>query len=108
MAGFISRESIEEVSNRTDIVQVVGERVQLTQKGRDWWGCCPFHQDKTPSFSVSPEKKFYYCFSCHATGTAIDFIKEMDKVSFSEAVSLLAKKAGVELKYENCGSESQR
>lgn len=108
MAGFISRESIEEVSNRTDIVQVVGERVQLTQKGRDWWGCCPFHQDKTPSFSVSPEKKFYYCFSCHATGTAIDFIKEMDKVSFSEAVSLLAKKAGVELKYENGGSERQR
>ncbi|MCQ2241434.1 DNA primase [Treponema sp.] len=108
MAGFISRESIEEVSNRTDIVQVVGERVQLTQKGRDWWGCCPFHQDKTPSFSVSPEKKFYYCFSCHATGTVIDFIKEMDKVSFSEAVSLLAKKAGVVLKYENGGSERQR
>ena len=51
MAGFISRESIEEVSTRTDIVQVVGERVQLTQKGRDWWGCCPFHQDKTPSGS---------------------------------------------------------
>ncbi|WP_407399183.1 DNA primase [Treponema sp.] len=108
MAGFISRESIEEVSNRTDIVQVVGERIQLTQKGRDWWGCCPFHQDKTPSFSVSPEKKFYYCFSCHATGTVIDFIKEMDKVSFSEAVSLLAKKAGVILKYENGGTERQR
>ena len=77
MAGFISRESIEEVSNRTDIVQVIGERIQLTQKGRDWWGICPFHQDKTPSFSVSPEKKFYYCFSCHATGTVIDFIREM-------------------------------
>lgn len=108
MAGFISRESIEEVSNRTDIVQVIGERIQLTQKGRDWWGSCPFHQDKTPSFSVSPEKKFYYCFSCHATGTVIDFIREMDKVSFAEAVSLLAKKAGVTLKYENGGSERQR
>ncbi|MCI5829089.1 MAG: DNA primase [Treponema sp.] len=108
MAGFISRESIEEVSNRTDIVQVIGERIQLTQKGRDWWGICPFHQDKTPSFSVSPEKKFYYCFSCHATGTVIDFIREMDKVSFAEAVSLLAKKAGVTLKYENGGSERQR
>ena len=108
MAGFITRESIEEVSNRTDIVQVIGERIQLTQKGRDWWGSCPFHQDKTPSFSVSPEKKFYYCFSCHATGTVIDFIREMDKVSFAEAVSLLAKKAGVTLKYENGGSERQR
>ena len=108
MAGFISRESIEEVSNRTDIVQVIGERVQLTQKGRDWWGCCPFHQDKTPSFSVSPEKKFYYCFSCHASGTVIDFLKEMDKISFSEAVSILAKKAGVTLKFESGGSEHQR
>lgn len=108
MAGFISKDSIEEVSNKTDILQVIGERIKLTQKGRDWWGCCPFHQDKTPSFSVSPEKKFYYCFSCHATGTVIDFLKEMDKISFAEAVSLLAKKAGVILKYENGGTERQK
>ena len=108
MAGFISRESIEEVSNKTDIVQLIGERVQLTQRGRDWWGVCPFHQDKNPSFSVSPEKKFYYCFSCQASGTAIDFLKEMDKISFSEAVTILAKKAGVVLKYESGGSERQK
>ena len=108
MAGFISRESIEEVSNKTDIVQLIGERVQLTQRGRDWWGVCPFHQDKNPSFIVSPENKFYYFFICQASGTAIDFLKEMDKISFSEAVTILAKKAGVVLKYESGGSERQK
>ncbi|MCQ2248035.1 MAG: DNA primase [Treponema sp.] len=106
MARFISKQSIDEVSEKTDIVRLIGERVQLEQRGRDWWGCCPFHSEKTASFSVSPEKKFYYCFGCHASGTAIDFLKNMDKVSFSEAIEILAQKAGVTLSYTQGGNDS--
>ncbi len=106
MARFISKQSIDEVSDKTDIVSLIGERVQLEQRGRDWWGCCPFHSEKTASFSVSPEKKFYYCFGCHASGTAIDFLKNMDKVSFSEAIEILAKRAGVVLTYTQGGNDS--
>lgn len=105
MGGFITQESIDEVSLKTDIVQVIGEYVQLTERGTDWWGCCPFHNEKTPSFSVSPTKKFYYCFGCHAKGTIFNFISEMEKVSFPEAVELLARKAGVQLQYANSGSD---
>lgn len=101
--GFISQESIDEVLNRADIVSLVGEYVPLTQKGNDWWGCCPFHNEKTPSFSVSPDKKFYYCFGCHAKGTAISFLMEMDKISYPEAIENLAKKFGVPLSYTSGG-----
>ena len=77
----ITQESIDEVSSRTDIVRLIGEYVPLTQRGNDWWGCCPFHNEKTPSFGVSPDKKFYYCFGCHASGTAFKFIQEMEKLA---------------------------
>jgi len=103
MSGIISQETIDEVNARTDIVQIVQEYVPLTQKGNDWWGCCPFHNEKTPSFSVSPEKKFYYCFGCHAGGTVFNFIMEMEKVSYPEAIQFLAKKAGVEVRYSDGG-----
>ncbi|MBB5218312.1 DNA primase [Treponema rectale] len=108
MAGFIKQESIDEVSNKTDIVSVIGEYVQLTQKGNDWWGCCPFHHEKTPSFSVSSDKKFYYCFGCHAKGTVFKFIQEMENCSFSEAVESLAKKSGVQVEYTSTGREEYR
>ncbi|MBQ6566286.1 MAG: DNA primase, partial [Treponema sp.] len=70
MSGRITRESLDEVTSRTDIVSVVGEYVALTQKGNDWWGCCPFHNEKTPSFKVDQERKLYYCFGCHKGGNA--------------------------------------
>ncbi|MCR5218852.1 DNA primase [Treponema sp.] len=108
MPGFIKQESIDEVSNRTDIVSVIGEYVQLTQKGNDWWGCCPFHHEKTPSFSVSADKKFYYCFGCHAKGTVFKFIQEMENVSFSEAVEILAKKCGIQVEYSSSGREEYK
>lgn len=108
MANSITQESIDEVSQRTDIVRLIGEYVPLEQRGNDWWGCCPFHNEKTPSFSVSPEKKFYYCFGCHASGTAFKFIQEMEKISFPEAVEFLAKKEGVELHYSNTTSASPK
>lgn len=103
MASSITQESIEEVSRKVDIVRVIGEYVPLTQRGNDWWGCCPFHHEKSPSFSVSVEKRFYYCFGCHAGGSVFHFIMEMEKLSFPEAVEFLAKRAGVQLHYTDGG-----
>lgn len=108
MAGFISQESIDEVTNRTDMIQLVNEYVPLVPRGAEFWGCCPFHHEKTPSFSVSPDKKFYYCFGCHASGNAYRFLMEMEKISYPEAIERLAKKAGVSLQYKEGGAESQK
>ncbi|MDR0709882.1 MAG: DNA primase [Spirochaetaceae bacterium] len=92
--------SIQEVNDKVDAVAVVGEYVRLEKRSGRFWGCCPFHQEKTPSFTVDPDRKMYYCFGCHQGGNIIKFIMEMDKASFPEAVELLAKKTGVELIYE--------
>ncbi|MBO4318943.1 MAG: DNA primase [Treponema sp.] len=108
MSGFISQESIDEVSSKTDIVQVINEYVPLTQRGNDWSACCPFHNEKTPSFHVIPDRKFYHCFGCGAGGTVFNFIMEMEKVSFPEAVEVLAKRAGVQLSYTDSGQSFQR
>ena len=108
MASFISQESIDEVSAKTDIVQVIGEYVPLTQRGSDFSGCCPFHNEKTPSFHVSADKKLYHCFGCGAGGTVINFIMEMEKLSFPASIEFLAKRAGVQLSYENSGRETFR
>ena len=88
MAAF-PEEWLNELLSKTDIVRVVGDYVSLTPKGGRFWGCCPFHNEKTPSFSVTPEKQMYYCFGCHAGGGAIHFV--------IEAVKLLAQRAGMEL-----------
>ena len=92
-----SREFVERVRSSSDIVQVVGEAVRLAKKGRDYWGLCPFHGEKTPSFKVSPEKQMYYCFGCHAGGNALSFLMEHHKLSFNEALERLAERAGLEL-----------
>lgn len=105
MAGFISQDSIESVKRAADIVSVVGEYVKLDKRGSDFWGCCPFHGEKTASFHVIPEKNAYYCFGCHAGGaSAIKFIQEIEKISFPEAVELLAKKIGIVIQYEENGN----
>ena len=101
MEGIISQESKDAVLAACDIVSVVGDYVQLEQRGNQWWGCCPFHHEKTPSFSVTPEKNMYYCFGCHEGGDAIKFVMEMEKIRFPEAMKLLARKFGVEIKYSN-------
>ena len=103
MRGRISKESIDEVSVKADIVQVISEYVPLTQRGSTWWGCCPFHSEKTPSFSVKQDSNLFYCFGCHKGGNVISFIREMEKVNFPEAVEILAKKAGIKLIYEEGG-----
>ena len=99
MSGLISRETIDAVKSKVDIVSVIGEYTRLERRGADWWGCCPFHNEKSPSFHVEPDKNFYYCFGCHAKGDAISFIMEMEKISYPDAVIQLAKKAGVEVKF---------
>jgi DNA primase len=86
-----------------DAIAVVSDYVQLEKRGGRFWACCPFHHEKTGSFTVNPDIKTYYCFGCHKSGTVISFVMEMDKLSFPETIELLAKKFGVELAYENSG-----
>ena len=102
--AMISQETIDQVNRASDIVSVVGEYVQLERRGASWWGCCPFHSEKTPSFSVSPERNMYYCFGCHEGGSVVKFVMEMEKMKFPEAVALLAKKANVEMAFEGGGN----
>ena len=100
MAGLIPQGFIDDLLNRTDLVEVVGERIQLKKAGRNYTACCPFHQEKTPSFSVSPDKQFYYCFGCGAGGNAIGFVMDHDHLDFPAAVETLARRAGVEVPRE--------
>lgn len=90
-------EWIEELRARADIVSIVSEYVPLKQNGRRFWGCCPFHSEKTPSFSVSPDQGLYYCFGCKAGGTVIQFVMDAERMEFSEAVRYLADKLHVPL-----------
>jgi DNA primase len=103
--GFISKATIQEVNDKLDAVAVVEDYVRLDKKGGRYWGLCPFHNEKTPSFTVDPDKKMYHCFGCGQGGGIITFIMEMDKLSFPEAVETLARKMGIEIVYENTGGE---
>ncbi len=91
---------LDDLLNRLDIVDIVDHRVKLKRSGKNYSACCPFHDEKTPSFTVSPDKQFYYCFGCGASGTAISFVMDYDRVGFIEAVESLAKTAGVEVPKE--------
>lgn len=99
MNSFISKETIEAVQKTTDIVSLINEYTKLEPRGSDYWGCCPFHNEKTASFHVEPEKNFYYCFGCHAGGDSIKFVMEQEKISYGEAIEFLAKRAGIQIKY---------
>lgn len=92
---LIPEETIERVKAATDIVEVVSEHVQMRQAGRNWLGLCPFHNEKTPSFNVQPEVQIYHCFGCGVGGDVVKFLQEIDKVSFVEAVTFLAQRAGI-------------
>ena len=107
MATFISQETINAVQNSADIVSIIGEYTKLERRGSDWWGCCPFHNEKTASFHIEPDKKFYYCFGCHAGGDVIKFIMEQEKVSYTDAITTLAKRTGIEIKYTNGAPEKE-
>jgi len=97
MAGLIPQDFIDDLIARADIVEVVGRRTQLKKAGREYKACCPFHDEKTPSFTVSPGKGFYHCFGCGAHGTAIGFLMEFDHMSFVDAIESLASSMGVEV-----------
>ncbi|BAU72178.1 DNA primase [Metapseudomonas furukawaii] len=108
MAGLIPQGFIDDLLNRTDIVEVVGSRVQLKKAGKNYTARCPFHNEKTPSFSVSPDKQFYYCFGCGAGGNALGFIMDHDHLDFPQAVEELAKRAGLDVPREEGAGRSNR
>ena len=85
---------LEELQARIDIVDVVSSYVSLNRRGNRYWGLCPFHSEKTPSFSVLPERQMVYCFGCHKGGGAVNFIMEQESVGFVDAVEILARQAG--------------
>jgi len=93
----IPREKIEEVQRYTDIVVIVSQHVPLNRRGKNYIGLCPFHNEKTPSFTVSQEKQFYKCFGCGEGGSVFNFLMKKEGLSFSEAVRSLARKAGVDI-----------
>lgn len=103
MAGLIPQSFIDDLLNRTDIVEVVSSRIQLKKAGKNYTACCPFHKEKTPSFSVSPDKQFYYCFGCGAGGNALGFVMDHDSLDFPQAVEELAKRAGMDIPREDSG-----
>ena len=103
----IPEQFIEELVARTDIVDIVSSYLPLTHKGGNYWACCPFHGEKTPSFSVSPDKQIFHCFGCGKGGGVLRFVQEMENVSFPDAVRMLAAKAGLELPEED-GDKSYR
>lgn len=100
MAGKIPREFIDDVLARTDIVEIVDNRVRLKKAGKNYSACCPFHDEKTPSFTVSQDKQFYHCFGCGAHGNAISFLMEYDRLEFVEAIEELARLHGLEVPRE--------
>ncbi|MBB3230342.1 DNA primase [Halomonas stenophila] len=100
MAGQIPQRFIDDLLARVDVVEVVGERVKLKKAGRNHSGLCPFHQEKSPSFTVSADKQFYHCFGCGAHGNALRFLMEYDKLRFPEAVEQLAARLGLEVPRE--------
>jgi DNA primase len=104
MSGLIPKQFIVDLIDRADVVEVVGRRVQLKKAGKEFKACCPFHDEKTPSFTVSPSKGFYHCFGCGVHGNALDFLMEYDHMEFVEAVESLAQTMGIEVPRE----ESQR
>jgi DNA primase len=103
--SYIAETTIREVNDRMDAVALIGDYVRLEKRGGRYWGLCPFHNEKTPSFTVDPERKMYYCFGCHEGGGVINFIMAMEKLTFPEAIETLAKRMGIEVVYENSGGQ---
>jgi DNA primase len=108
MGGKIPQNFIDDLLGRVDIVDVIDARVPLKKKGKDFMACCPFHGEKTPSFSVSQDKQFYYCFGCGASGSALGFLMDYEHMGFVEAIESLAASAGVEVPREEGGNDAPR
>ena len=107
MAGRIPRSFINDLLARTDIIDLVDAKVPLKKQGKNHHACCPFHNEKTPSFTVNSERQFYYCFGCGAHGNAIDFLMNYDKLDFVEAIEELSALHGLDVPYETGTGTSQ-
>jgi DNA primase len=108
MAGRIPQEFLDQLLSRMDLVEIVNSRTPLRRAGREFMACCPFHAEKTPSFSVSPAKQFYHCFGCGAHGNAIGFLMAYERLEFLDAVEELARHAGLEVPQAGGGGDSSR
>ena len=93
--------AVDRVKDAADIVEIVSAYTDLQQRGQDYWGNCPFHDERTPSFKVNPRDKLYYCFGCEASGDVFRFVEEKEGLAFPEAVESLAERYGVELERES-------
>ena len=98
---YISNDIVNEIRSRTDIIEVVSRYVNLTKKGKNYIGVCPFHDDHSPSMSVSPEKQIFTCFSCGTSGNVFNFVANFEHISFIQAVMLLGEKLGYNLSNSN-------
>lgn len=108
MAGRIPQSFIDDLLSRVDVIDVVDSRVKLKKTGKNYSACCPFHNENTPSFTVSPDKQFYYCFGCGASGSALKFVMEFDGLSFPDAVEKLASDANMEVPREQVSFEARQ
>src|SRR5207248_11659450 len=108
LAMGILTEDIARVREATDFVELAGEHIALKRVGQRYVGLCPFHAEKTPSFSVNAEEGLYYCFGCQAKGDVITFVREVEHLEFAEAVDRLAAKAGVQLRYDQAAVSHDR
>lgn len=108
MRGRIPDNFIDELLTRVDIVDVIERRVPLKKAGREWTACCPFHNERSPSFYVSPAKQFFHCFGCGAHGSAIKFIMDYDRLEFPDAIEELAQSAGLKVPYEGNRDDKPR
>ena len=102
---MIDRETIDRIYAAADIVDIVGDYVTLKRKGVNYEACCPFHNEKTPSFKVSPARGIYKCFGCGKSGNAVNFVMESENISYPEALRMVAKRYGIEVKEEAMSEE---
>ena len=105
---MIPESFIQEVLNRIDVVDIVDQRVKLKKAGANYVACCPFHQEKSPSFTVSPSKQFYHCFGCGAHGSAISFLMEYEGLTFIESIQSIASQLGLSVPNEQTTSKSDK
>ncbi len=105
MSGLIPQPFVENLLDRIDLAELIGSRITLKKAGANYKACCPFHDEKTPSFNVRPDKGFYHCFGCGAHGDAISFVREFDGLGFTEAVEELAKRVGLEVPYDRAAKQ---
>jgi len=107
MAGLIPQNFIDDLISRSDIVEVINARVPLKRKGKEFTACCPFHNEKTPSFTVSENKQFFYCFGCHAKGNVIGFLMDYEHLSYVDAIESLAADAHLDVPHEDNGRQTR-